>query len=407
MSNSTTSPPSLVSPGTLSIYLLTVLLGGMYALVSPTLSFYLAEHFGVRPLAVGGFFVAVALANIVYGQAIAQRSDRLSQRHGLIFGGMVCGGLACFGFASAEHYGWVLLTGLTLFSMSSAVLPQIFALSREYADACLPERQTALFNSTVRACIALAWVAAPPAGFFLQGWIGFQAQYFAVGVCYIAAGILAYFALPRIPKTASPAARRFALPTGDRQMLLAILAFALLFGANHAYVLGLPMLVTRELGHGAPMAGCLMGTAAALEIPIMLFTGWLATRVRLLLMIRFGCAAAVILYLGVWQANALWQMFALQLFNATFVGCMAGLGITLFQNMQPGKAGMASTLFTSTNQVGNIFGSLLIGVFADWYGYQNLYGVNMLVALVALAALTKLDRSNSRNVLSGSPPARG
>lgn len=394
--------PSLFSPKTLLIYLLIMLLGGMYALVAPTLSFYLAERFSVRPLAVGGFFVAVALANIVYSQAIARRSDRLQQRHGLILAGMLLGGLACFAFAKVNHYALVLLTGLTLFSMSNAVIPQIFAFSREYADHCLPPRQTALFNSTVRACIALAWVAAPPAGFLLQRWIGFETQYLAVGTCYILIGVLAYVALPRIPKTTAATAAGYGSTTGiastsRRSLMLMIGAFALLFGANHAYVLALPMLVSRDLGAAAEMAGWLMGTAAALEIPIMLLTGWLAARLQLLSMIRFGCAAAALLYLCVWQAEFIWQLFALQLLNAIFVGCMAGLGITLFQNRLPGKAGAASTLFTTTNQVGNILGSLLVAVFADLFGYQNLYGVNMLVAMLAFAALYWLDREPSRS----------
>lgn len=386
------SPASLFGAKALLIYLLTILLGGIYALVAPTLSFYLADRFGMRPFAVGGFFIAIALANIVYSQAIARRSDRMRHRHGLILTGMVLGGLACFAFAKAPNYWFVLLAGMTLFSMSNAVLPQIFALSREYADHCLPPQRATLFNSIVRACIAVAWVAAPPTGFFLQSWIGFEYQYLSVGVCYVIAGVLAYVLLPRVPRL-SPATPIVAeLPHGNTQLMLAIAAFALLFGANHAYVLGLPMLLTQDLGASAQMAGWLMGTAAALEIPIMLFAGWLAARLSLVSIVRFGCAAGVMLYLGVWQAGEIWQLFALQLLNAIFIGCIAGLGITLFQNMLPGRAGVASTLFTNTNQLGNIFGSLMIAVFADLYGYKHLYGINMLAALLAFGLLMWMDR---------------
>lgn len=383
---------SLLGPRTLLVYLLTMLLGGMYALVAPTLSFYLADHFQMRPLAVGGFFVAVALANIFYSQIIARWSDRIRQRHGLILAGMVAGGLACFSFARAGNYWWVVIAGVSLFSMANAVLPQIFALSREYADQCLPPHQTTLFNATVRACIALAWVAAPPAGFFLQSWIGFERQYFWVGVGYILVGLVAYRFLPRLPKQHVAQVQRTEIH-GNRALILLMMAFALLFGANQTYVLALPMLVSRELGAEAQMAGWLMGTAAALEIPIMLLAGWAAARFQLVSIVRLGCGAAVILYFCVWQAEHLWQMFALQLLNATFVGCMAGLGITLFQNMLPGRAGLASTLFTNSNQVGNIFGSLAIAVVADLHGYQNLYGFNALVAALAFALLVLLERS--------------
>jgi len=382
---------SLYGPRTLLIYLLAMLLGGMYALVAPTLSFYLAEHFQMRPLAVGGFFVAVALANIAYSQVIARWSDRLQQRHGLILAGMLAGGLACFAFARAPNYWWALAAGITLFGLSNSVLPQIFAFSREYADRCLPAHQTTMFNAIVRACIALAWVAAPPAGFFLQSWVGFEQQYLGVGAGYILIGLVAFRFLPRFPQN-HPPRHSTDIPKGNSTLVLAILAFALLFSANQTYVLALPMLVSRELGAEAQMAGWLMGTAAALEIPIMLLAGWLAARYRLLSIIRLGCAAAIVLYFCVWRAGHLWQMFALQLLNATFVGCMAGLGITLFQNLLPGRAGLGSTLFTNASQLGNIFGSLAIAVVADLQGYRDLYGFNALVAALAFLMLIQLDR---------------
>jgi SET family sugar efflux transporter-like MFS transporter len=391
MSTPAPTSASLFGARTLLIYLLTLLLGGMYALVAPTLSFYLADHFQLRPLAVGGFFVAVAVANILYSQGIARWSDRIQQRHGLILAGMLTGGLACFAFAKAQNYWWVLIAGITLFSLSNAVLPQIFALSREYADRCLPAHQTTLFNAIVRACIALAWVGAPPTGFFLQSWVGFERQYLAVGAGYILVGLAAYRFLPRIPKShQSPPATQALL--GNAAVILAILAFALLFGANQTYVLALPMLVSRELGAEAQMAGWLMGTAAALEIPIMLLAGWLAARYRLLSIVRFGCGAGIVLYYCVWQAGHMWQMFALQLLNATFVGCVAGVGITLFQNLLPGRAGLGSTLFTNANQLGNIFGSLAIAIVADLQGYRDLYGFNALVAALAFVILIQLDR---------------
>lgn len=382
---------SLFSPQTIVIYLLTVLLGGMYALIAPTLSLYLSQESGVRPLAVGGFFVGTALMSILYGYFLGAWSDKLRQRHGLIFTGMCLGGAACFVFASTAHYWLVLLAGVTFFSLSSAVLPQVFALTREYADQCLPAEKTAMFNAIVRSCIAIAWVAAPPLGFFLQAWIGFEAQYYVVGSLYFVVGAVAYVSLPHTPKSElrKPSLQ---LPQGNAGIVLAVVAFALLFGANHSYVLGLPLLITQELQAPAHTAGWLMGTAAALEIPVMLIAGWLANRLGLVGMIRFGCGAAIALYAAVWQADSVWQLFALQILNATFVGCIAGLGITLFQNMMPGKAGVASATFTNTNQLGNVLGSAFVAVFADIYGYQHLYAVNMVAAMLALAALFLLKK---------------
>lgn len=389
---------SLFSLQAVVTYLLTILLGGMYALVAPTLSLFLSQEIGVRPFAVGAFFIGAALTSILYGHFLGSWSDTLKQRHGLILGGMCLGGAACFVFASTHNYWLILAAGITFFSLSSAVIPQVFALTREYADHCLPADKMALFNAIVRSCIAIAWVAAPSVGFLLQAWIGFEFQYYLVGALYIGVGVIAFFTLPHVPKSHArkPALR---LPQGNSGMILAIIAFALLFGANHSYVLGLPLLLSQELDAPAHMAGWLMGTAAALEIPVMLLAGWLANRLSLMGMIRFGCSAAVAFYGAVWQTSDVWQLFALQILNAMFVGCIAGLGITLFQNKMPGKAGVASTLFTNTNQVGNVLGSVFIAVFADLFGYQHLYAINMLAAILALIALFLLKEDRKEQTV--------
>lgn len=395
---------SLFSPQALITYLLTVLLGGSYALIAPTLSLYLSQELGVRPLAVGAFFIGTALCSIVYSHMLGAWSDNLKQRHGLIFAGMCFGGAACWVFAISTSYWLVLLAGLTFFSLSSAVIPQIFAITREYADHCLPYEKTAMFNAIVRSCIAVAWVAAPPLGFFLQAWLGFSLQYSIVGALYVGVGAIAFLCLPRTPKTERPQPKPQLAQT-NTGVMLAVVAFVLLFGANHSYVLGLPLLVAQELNAPAHLAGWLMGTAAALEIPVMLITGWLANRLGLVGMIRFGCAAAVGLYAAVWQAESVWQLFALQILNAVFIGCIAGLGITLFQNMLPGRAGAASTVFTNTNQAGNVLGSIFIAVFADLFGYQHLYAVNMLAAMLALVALFLLKKDRSSKPAAHPIPA--
>lgn len=402
----------LFHPEAITLYTLTVLLGGMFALVAPTLSLFLANDIGARPFAVGGFFVALALASILWGQAVAKKSDHLHRRHGLIFSGMCAGGIACIIFSWSDHYWAIVFAGVTLLAFSNAVLPQLFALTREYADQNLAPESTTLFNALVRSCIAVAWVAAPPLGFYLHDHMGPQTQYFAIGIAYICAGLAAYFTLPNVRRKITLERKPDNLSQSRSHqrtnLVLAMVAFALLFAANHAYQLGLPLLVTNELGGAPVQCGWLMGSAAAMEIPVMILTGWLASRVALIHLLRFGCAAGIALYFLIWQADAIWQLFAVQILNALYVGCIAGLGITFFQNALPGQAGVASTLFTHSNQLGNVLGSLFISVFAELYGYQEMYALNMFAACAAMAALWMIrTESRQKTEIStlASPPA--
>lgn len=52
----------------------------------------------------------------------------------------------------------------------------------------------------------------------------------------------------------------------------------------------------------------------------------------------------------------------LQIFNAIFIGIVAGIGMLYFQDLMPGRAGAATTLFTNSISTGVILAGVLQGV---------------------------------------------
>jgi SET family sugar efflux transporter-like MFS transporter len=96
------------------------------------------------------------------------------------------------------------------------------------------------------------------------------------------------------------------------------------------------------------------------------------------------------LYLGIYYAASLWQLFALQLFNAMFIGILAGLGVSVIQNLMPGRSGAASALYTNTTHMGNLLSSLLVAVVADMFGYHQVFIVNLFVIAVAILAFGRV-----------------
>ena len=286
--------------------------------------------------------------------------------------------------------------GVFVFSLSAITLPQIMAHAREYANAELASTQVVLFNSILRASFALSWIAGPPMGFHLQHLLGTEQHYLYLSGFYVLVGAIAWWFLPRLTREArsTQTANFDPIPFN---LKLGFVAFALLFGVNHSYMIALPQLLAQHLQIETFYAGCIMGTAAGLEIPIMLLGGWLATRMPLLPLLRIGGLSAVVLYVGVWQSNSLWHLFALQVFNAVFVGTVGGLGMTWFQDQMPKQAGAASSLFGNAINLGNILGSLILGIFAAWLGYQQLYMVNAIAGLIAIALLLLCRQGMPKN----------
>lgn len=365
--------------------------GGLFALIVPTLSVYLAEHLNVKPFLVGSFFVAMSATSIVFAQVVGHWSDKLGDRRHIILIGMSSGALACIVFAFSNNYLMVLFAGLTFFAFSLASTSQMLAITREYADQFLHPDRNALFNSIVRACVAVSWVGGPPLGFYFFTLLGPKHHYLLVGFCYFAVGLCGMTLLPKVQRVTTPPLQPAA--NRNRTLTIAILAFALLYSANQTYIICLPLFLAESMATPSSQAGWIYGTAAGLEVPVMILAGWLTSRFSLLMMIRVGAFSAALLYSGFFFATELWQLFALQIFNAIFIGTLAGLGMTWFQNMMPGKTGTASAMFVNTISAGNVIGSSVVAVVAQWFGYHSVYAVNIFIALIALVLLITMNSS--------------
>ncbi len=361
---------------------MSLLVGALYALVVPTLSVFLAEELHVRPVLIGLFFVSVALTAMMYGQTVSLWSERLFSHKKLISFSLFIGAIACFGFAYFRSYPLVLLTATTLYSFSFIAATQVLVLSHSYADENMQAQQQRVFTAIVRASIALAWVAGPPLGFTLLHKFDFTGLYTVTGVLYVCAALFALLMLPvfkvqeRNLEEISPDVKKYIYP--------AVVAFALLYAANQSYMIALPLFIKQELCADVYYAGWMYGLAAALEIPIMLFAAWLSSRFTLSSFIRIGALAAIALNGGVWLAEHMWQMMVLQIFNALFIGFVAGVGISWFQSKMKNYVIAPLALYLSSISLGHVIGSALIASTAEIYGYREIFVVNMIVCGVAL-----------------------
>ena len=83
--------------------------------------------------------------------------------------------------------------------------------------------------------------------------------------------------------------------------------------------------------------------------------------------------AGVLFYCGLLFITGSWQLIALQLLNAAFIGVLAGIGMLYFQDLMPGRAGAATTLFTNTTRVGWIIAGSIAGAVAEIWNYHAVF----------------------------------
>ena len=301
------------------------------------------------------------------------------------FSPFACGVLALSLLFAWNRQYWLLVSlGVLLASLTATASPQLFALAREYADS--RNKRADMFSSVLRAQFSLAWVIGPPAAFALAIGYGFEVMYLASALAYLICAFVVWRWLPSLPLPSSHGGGERVSSWRDPSVRALFIASTLMWTCNSMYLINMPLYITRELGLEEKLAGILMGTAAALEIPFMLLAGYYTRRFGKRPMMLLAVLAGVGFYVGLVTLSSQHALIALQLLNAIFIGIVAGIGMSYFQDLMPGRAGVATTLFANSIRTGSIMAGAIAGTVAEIWSFHGVFMVATALALAALGA---------------------
>lgn len=370
--------------------LVAFMVGVAGALQAPTLSLFLSREVGAQPFWIGLFYTVNAIAGIGVSLWLAKRSDSQGDRRKLIiFCCLMAIGNALL-FAFNRHYLTLITCGVLLASLANTAMPQLFALAREYADNSA--REVVMFSSVMRAQLSLAWVIGPPLAFMLALNYGFTVMFSIAAGIFTLSLVLIAFMLPSVARVELPSENALSMQGGwqDSNVRMLFVASTLMWTCNTMYIIDMPLWISSELGLPDKLAGFLMGTAAGLEIPAMILAGYYVKRYGKRRMMVIAVAAGVLFYTGLIFFNSRMALMTLQLFNAVFIGIVAGIGMLWFQDLMPGRAGAATTLFTNSISTGVILAGVIQGAIAQSWGHFAVYWVIAVISVVALFLTAKV-----------------
>ncbi|TSJ57940.1 sugar efflux transporter SetB [Atlantibacter subterranea] len=390
MSNNTTALPPRTFDITSASFLIVAFLTGIAgALQTPTLSLFLTTEVHARPAMVGFFFSGSAIIGIMVSQFLAGHSDKKGDRKTLIFACCLLGALASLLFAWNRNYFVLLFIGVFLSSFGSTANPQMFALAREHADKT--GREAVMFSSILRAQVSLAWVIGPPIAYALAMGFGFDVMYISAAFAYVLCGAIVWLLLPSMRKTPVPVSAKLEAPRSNRRdALLLFAACTLMWGTNSLYIINMPLYIINELHYPEKLAGIMMGTAAGLEIPTMLIAGYYAKRCGKRFLMRIATVAGLLFYIGMLTFHHPIVLLGMQLLNAIYIGILAGIGMLYFQDLMPGQAGSATTLYTNTTRVGWIIAGSMAGIIAEIWNYHSVFYVGLAMIVLTLWCLLRI-----------------
>ncbi|KAE9527937.1 MFS transporter [Testudinibacter aquarius] len=357
----------------------------------PVLSLFLSQEVQASPMAVGFFYSFNAVVGIIIGQLLGNYSDRLPDRRKLI---LICCFMAAAGyfiFAFSRNYYILITFAVVLFGLGSASNPQIFAFAREYADSS--RKEAVMFSTIMRTQISLAWIVGPPLAFSLVVGMGFEVLFSIGALTFIGSGLLALLLLPKLPRQTSDhstTTKTQAPQQNRRSTLYLFLATMLIFCCNSIYLINMPLYVIKELQLEEKLAGILMGTAAGLEIPIMLLAGYLTRYISKKSLLLFAIGCGLLFYAGLLWIENHWGLIALQLLNAVLIGITATIGMLYFQDLMPQQMGAATTLFTNAAKSSWVIAGPIAGAIASIWNYQSVFYFCLLFIVLAFCCMWRV-----------------
>lgn len=384
------------APGFGGLLACSLVLGLASSFVLPFLSLWGTRAVGMKPMTFAFFMTSNAICAMGASTLLARLSDtRWSRRTVLLLGGSG-GTFGYLGYAFIRQPPLLMLIGATLLSVSSISFSQIFAHARE--ELARSERGNAPFAlGVLRATFSLAWTVGPALGALVVARFGYRGSFLAASgllLTYLSLVLVLVPARPRLAPVAAQAANREPLARVlTRPFLLAQFAsFVLIFCAISMNLMNLPLLITQELGGAEPQVGTAFAVAPVFEIPFMLWLGRLSSSTRQAFMIRVGVLVAVVYFLALGFARAPVHVYPAQVLNAFAIAVTMSLAIPYFQDLLPGQAGLATSLYSSSWSLGSLMGYLCFGLLVEQLGHRGLTQLCAGLGAVSLLVLVSSRR---------------
>ncbi|HEU4577092.1 MAG TPA: sugar efflux transporter [Polyangiaceae bacterium] len=382
------------APGFGGLLACSLVLGLASSFVLPFLSLWGTQAVGMKPLTFALFMTSNAVCAMAASTFLARLSDtRWSRRTVLLIGGSG-GTLGYLGYAFVMQPALLMLIGATLVSVSAISFSQIFAHARD--ELARSERGNAAFAlGVLRASFSLAWTVGPALGALVLSHFGYRGSFLTASGLLLAYLSLVFGLVPARPRDTPAAASAVQRePLGrllTRPFLLGqFVSFVLIFCAISMNLMNLPLLITQELGGGAPQVGTAFAVAPVFEIPFMLWLGRLSSSARQALMIRVGVLVGVAYFLALGFARGPVDVYPAQVLNAFTIAVTMSLAIPYFQDLLPGQTGLATSLYSSSWSLGSLMGYLSFGLLVEQLGHR---GLTQLCAGLAVGSLLVLVSS--------------
>jgi MFS transporter, PPP family, 3-phenylpropionic acid transporter len=357
---------------------------------APLVSLYL-EHLGADYMQISAilatYFGTVLISSYVWGKL----SDRLVRRKPILVIGLFGGGVAFALMAQVPTpfaaWGTRVIEGTFLAAYTTLSL----AMMGDALEQASPERrmQKGKWMGIYRGIGSLAFALGATAGGRVADYFSLNMAFWCCAVLYWAAGALACTlreaAVPQSPALVSTSQPLPNQVQAARQLPLPFLFGVLFISAAHSAAASMWPNYMASIGYTKSAIGALWGFAAAVEMPAMYFAGILSDITGRAVMLASGALGLGFVYAG----YALWATIFPVLLLTQFIRGF-GYGSYTTSSMTfaaefgiQRQRGSHSGLFNTSASAGQLLGMALGGTLVQLAGFQIMFSVCVLFALLS------------------------
>lgn len=368
------------------------LLGFGLSLAIPYLTLYAVNRAGMTPLQLGVFLTVNAVSAVLVATLLGRWSDRLPNRKPILLLTLAAGTAAYALIAVTPNFAGLLLIGSLLLSLGAAAFPQVFSFARASLNDT-PGELADRAMTLLRSVFSLSWVVGPGLGALLLGESRYHAVFLAAAACFALAAAPLIRVPGRRPQPTPGSTPVTAPPPIPRAVIAWGAAAFVLYGMSmHMGMAMFPLFVTDTLGGTPGEVGLLVGLCALLEIPVMLALVTWRRLPGVPVLIAAGMGLFVLHFALVVLAGGMGALIAAQVVRAVVLAILAGLGMTYFQTLMPGRFSAATTLYANTSSVGAMLSGITSGAVAQTFGYRSVFILCAALSLVAWGVMALNNR---------------
>ena len=342
--------------------------GVLFSIALPLLPIVISDKIGMDKSQVTLFFLLTTLAGVVVTLATGYLSDGAIARYKLI---LVCGAIGTLGYlgiATATQPIHVYISGLIGVAMF-VIFPQIFAVIKDGVVGDWETEAQVMGITAMRTLFSFGFILGTGIASWLAQVMDIQAAFFLITggaialtaygavVMYQVEGHIARLAATPIEISANQTAEARGVILPMSALIIPLLALVVLQGAESTRRVYLSLVMFQSF-NDASIAPLMFGITAAVELVMMGWTGYLASKIGEKSTIAIGALVGAAYFIVFSSTQSLPLLYLSNVWYAVFVAALLGVAMAYIQRLLSHRVGMGGSLYMAVLNVGSLVGIL-------------------------------------------------